>query len=55
MSEIGIKVVLVLAALVVGVASRWIPNFNADNPIEQAAESVIEKETGCEIDLSPYN
>jgi len=44
-------VVIVVVCTVAGLASRFI--FGPDNAIEQVAETVIEKETGMTIDLSP--
>jgi hypothetical protein len=42
---------ILIVALSVGyVSSRWL---GEDNPIEEAAEEVIESQTGMEIDLSP--
>ena len=42
---------LILSLVIVGYASLlWLPK---DNPIEQAAEKVIEDETGIKVDLTP--
>lgn len=48
----GVLVVgILVVALGVGyLSSRWL---GEDNPIEEAAEEVIESQTGMEIDLSP--
>lgn len=46
-----IIICIVGVAVVAGLVSTKI--FGPDNPIEQAAETVIEKETGLDIDLSP--
>lgn len=43
--------VVVIIAVVIGIVS--IKFFGNDNPIEEAAESVIKSETGIDIDLSP--
>jgi len=37
-SEIGIKIVIILAALVVGIGATYIPGFKDDNVVEEAAE-----------------
>ena len=42
---------ILVVALVAGyVSTRWLGN---DNPVEEAAEEVIESQTGMDIDLSP--
>lgn len=46
-------IALLIAAAAIGIASRFIPGFGPDNPVEQAMEEIIDKETGMEIDLSP--
>jgi hypothetical protein len=44
---------IIIVALAAGYASsRWLGD---DNPVEEAAESVIEKQTGLDIDLSPLS
>ena len=44
---------IIVVALAVGYASsRWLGD---DNPIEEAAEEVIESQTGMEIDLTPVS
>ncbi len=52
-SEMGIKAIIIAAAIAIGVASRYIPSFKDDNVIEEAAESVIKEESGFDIDLTP--
>ena len=48
----GIIVIsIIVVALAAGYASsRWLGD---DNPVEEAAESVIEEQTGLDIDLTP--
>ncbi len=41
------------AAAVIGAASTYVFKLKPDNPIEQIAEEVIQKETGVVVDLSP--
>ena len=38
MSDLGIKIAIVLAAIAIGIGSRYIPGFKKDNPVEQAIE-----------------
>ena len=46
-----IVISIVIVALAAGYASsRWLGD---DNPVEEAAESIIEEQTGLDIDLSP--
>lgn len=42
---------VIAAAVVIGVCSQIF--FPPDNPVEQAAESVIKANTGVDVDLSP--
>lgn len=44
---------ILLLAAAIGIGSRFIPGFGPDNPVEQAMEEIIDKETGMNIDLSP--
>lgn len=44
--------VIALIALIIGVSSAFLTKKD-DGPIEQAMESVIEKETGMTVDLTP--
>lgn len=44
-------VIIAILAAVVGCVSTVF--FQADNPLEQTAESVIQKELGIDVDLSP--
>lgn len=51
--DFGIVIIIgVIAVCAIGgyVSSRYLGN---DNPIEEAAEEVIEEETGLDVDLSP--
>lgn len=50
-----IKILLCIGSLSVGVLSYFYGPFakQADNPIEEAAEEVLKKETGFDVDLSP--
>ncbi len=52
-SEMGIKVVIILAAIVVGVASRYIPGYKDDNVVEEASEQVVKEESGFDLDFTP--
>lgn len=46
-----IVISVIIFALVVGYASaKWLGD---DNPVEESAESVIQAQTGFDIDLSP--
>ena len=46
-----IVISIIVVALAAGYASsRWLGD---DNPVEEAAESVIEEQTGLDIDLTP--
>lgn len=47
------KVLAVVTAALIGLASRFIMKQKPDNTIEQMAEKVIKDETGYTIDLSP--
>jgi len=47
-----IGIILVIATIVTGIASRFIFK-KTDNPVEEIAEEIIENETGYSIDLSP--
>lgn len=53
MLSMWIKAAMISAAVIVGVASRFIFKKKPDNNIEQIMESIIKEETGIEIDLSP--
>lgn len=48
-----IGIAIAIFAAIVGYASVKVFNMPADNPVEEAAEFVIEKETGMNIDLTP--
>lgn len=47
------KASLVAAALAAAGIAHYVFKAKDDNPVEQLAEKVIEKETGLEIDLTP--
>lgn len=47
------KVVIVIAAAGVGMASYMWLHLPANNIIEEGCEDIIKAETGLEIDLSP--
>ena len=49
------KTSLVAAALAAAGIAHYVFKAKDDNPVEQLAEKVIEKETGLEIDLTPNN
>jgi hypothetical protein len=42
-----------LLLMTVAILLNSCANYEPDNPIEQAVEYVIEKETGIDVDLSP--
>ena len=48
-----IPAIIVIIAAVIGLGSVYLFHEPKDNPIEQIAEEVIEKETGVKIDLTP--
>ena len=53
MNKMIISIVIAVLAAVVGYGSyKWL---GADNPVEQACESIIKDETGKTVDLSPDN
>jgi hypothetical protein len=43
--------IIILISLIIGFGSIFL--LGNDNPIEEIAEKVIEKETGIDIDLTP--
>jgi len=47
-----IGIIIVSAAVVVGVASRFIFK-KSDNVVEEIAEKIIKDKTGYDVDLSP--
>jgi len=49
------KGLAVAVAIVVGACSTKYFKMKNDNPIEQAAESVLKSATGVDVDLSPEN
>ncbi len=53
MSDILVKIVLVMLALIAAGGAKYALQMKNDNPIEQAAEVVIKEETGFVLDLSP--
>jgi hypothetical protein len=50
-SKYYIAAALVIAAIIGGVGSRFF--LGPDNIVEEAAENIIEKNTGFSVDLSP--
>ncbi len=54
-SEVGIKIVILLAALAVAFGTRFLPSSKEESVLERALEGILEKEIGCETDLSPSN
>lgn len=44
MSDLGIKITIVLAAIAIGIASRWIPSSKEKVVVENAVEEVIKDE-----------
>lgn len=55
MSDLALKVAIVLACALGGIATTVIFKMENDNPIEQLAEKIIKKHTGIKIDLSPFD
>lgn len=51
--DMMIKVVIVMAALIIGLASYNHFNLPEDNSLEECSEYIIYKQTGLDIDLSP--
>lgn len=51
-AEVLVVAAIVTVAALVGLAAKVISN-KSDTAVEEAAEELIEKETGIEIDLSP--
>lgn len=47
-----VGIIIVSAAVVVGVASRFIFK-KSDNIVEEVAEKIIKAKTGIDVDLSP--
>lgn len=50
-----VKIGIVAAALSAVAIMHFIFKAKDDNPVEQAAEAIIKKETGVDIDLTPNN
>lgn len=51
-----IKIAIVAGAVLIGGGIKYFwPSLKDDNPIEEAAEKIIEKETGVDVDLSPLS
>jgi hypothetical protein len=46
MSDIGIKIVIILSAIAVAIGVKFIPNTQDKQVVEQAAQEVIKEETG---------
>jgi|WetSurMetagenome_2_1015567.scaffolds.fasta_scaffold490159_1 hypothetical protein len=46
-----VAILVVIGAVVIGIVS--IKFLGNDNPVEEAAEAVILKETGLDVDLTP--
>ena len=46
--------IIVGTSILVGIASSYIFK-KTDNVVEEIAEKIIKDETGCDIDLSPWN
>lgn len=44
MSDLAIKITIVLAAIAVGVASRWIPSSKEKIVVQEASEEVFKDE-----------
>lgn len=53
MNELALKIMLLVGCAVIGVGSSLVFKMKKDNKAEQAAEQVIKKYSGIDIDLSP--
>lgn len=51
MKEAMIFFAIAALAVIIGIISIYF--FGKDNPVEEACEDIIKKETGADIDLSP--
>jgi hypothetical protein len=47
-SETGIKVIIILAAIAIAIGVSYLPSSSDKTILEQAVDGVIEKEVGCE-------
>lgn len=47
------KVVVVVAALIVGIGSSYIFKMKQDNVIEEMAEEVVRQQTDIDLDMTP--
>ena len=54
MIQLWIKAALVAGSVIVGLGSVYLLKMKPDNPIEEVAEDIIKKETGVNIDLTPF-
>lgn len=49
-----IKIIIVAAAMVVGIGIRFVwKGLKDDNPVEEMAEDIIKNHTGWDLDLTP--
>ena len=48
-----ICMILLVGALIVGIASNKVAHMGDDNIVEELAEDVIKEESGMDVDLSP--
>ena len=53
MSEIILKVAIIISALAAAFGAKYLLHWKDDNPVEQVAEEIIKEEIGADIDLSP--
>lgn len=49
------SVAIIAISLIIGIGFRYVTNVSDDHPIEEIAEHIIEKETGYDIDLTPFS
>lgn len=50
-----IKFVIIAGSMLIASAATFIFKFKANNPVEEIAEEIIYKETGVDIDLTPFD
>lgn len=53
--ELGSVFIIIIFAACVIAGAISVKYLGPDNALEQAAEAIIQEETGCHVDLSPEN
>ena len=48
-----LRIIIVAVSAIVGVGSVVVMKMRHDNPVEEVCETIIEKETGIDLDLTP--